>query len=220
MMNEVEKLLQAQLLKEEPDKAFVKWPKYKRKRLKVKRKTVITNKRTHPGTREARRILRLHGRDLTICEMCGRTGKMQIHHKDGNPFNNNLENLVILCKECHKKVHGLPVEEVYDEELEYDFDEEKEIPEAKPIEPTDIIIEAREEQIEQKRDVAKIQPQRKPEALNREDSLILFSQIRLSKSEGYQCRHCDYFRAFKRRCDFTGETRDEHDPICPFFKLR
>ena len=81
MMNEVEKLLQAQLLKEEPDKAFVKWPKYKRKRLKVKRKTVITNKRTHPGTREARQILRLHGRDLTICEMCGRTGKMQIHHK-------------------------------------------------------------------------------------------------------------------------------------------
>lgn len=29
----------------------------------------------------------------------------EIHHKDKNPKNNNPENLVLLCKKCHKKIH-------------------------------------------------------------------------------------------------------------------
>lgn len=42
-----------------------------------------------------------------ICECCGNTewmGKpipLQLHHKDGNKNNNNLDNLVMLCPNCH-----------------------------------------------------------------------------------------------------------------------
>jgi hypothetical protein len=30
----------------------------------------------------------------------------QIHHVDGDPSNNQLENLVVYCYECHKKLHS------------------------------------------------------------------------------------------------------------------
>lgn len=41
------------------------------------------------------------------CELCGTTywqGKhlpLELHHKDNNHFNNNLDNLMILCPNCH-----------------------------------------------------------------------------------------------------------------------
>jgi len=40
------------------------------------------------------------------CTDCGRgagevSGSFEVHHKDGNPYNNNPENLVGLCKACH-----------------------------------------------------------------------------------------------------------------------
>jgi len=40
------------------------------------------------------------------CEDCGRGldeihGKFEVHHKDGNAYNNDPENLVGLCKACH-----------------------------------------------------------------------------------------------------------------------
>ena len=38
------------------------------------------------------------------CENCGKdlTGlKPFIHHKDGNPSNNKLSNLIVLCPDCH-----------------------------------------------------------------------------------------------------------------------
>lgn len=46
------------------------------------------------------------------CERCGRTEWMgeeiplELHHKDGNHYNNKLENLAILCSNCHKQLHG------------------------------------------------------------------------------------------------------------------
>lgn len=41
------------------------------------------------------------------CECCGITDwngaplKMQVHHKDGNRWNNTLDNLMVLCPNCH-----------------------------------------------------------------------------------------------------------------------
>lgn len=45
-------------------------------------------------------------RDGYECTDCGRgadevAGSFEVHHKDGNPYNNNPENLVGLCKACH-----------------------------------------------------------------------------------------------------------------------
>lgn len=39
------------------------------------------------------------------CEMCGKTGKTDVHHKDGNWMNNDPKNLVRLCRSCHLKAH-------------------------------------------------------------------------------------------------------------------
>lgn len=46
------------------------------------------------------------------CELCGITywqGKhlpLELHHKDRNHFNNNLDNLQILCPNCHSIQEG------------------------------------------------------------------------------------------------------------------
>lgn len=37
------------------------------------------------------------------CEECGSNKNLDIHHKDGNWKNNNLDNLVCLCRSCHIK---------------------------------------------------------------------------------------------------------------------
>lgn len=39
------------------------------------------------------------------CEMCPATENLDVHHKDGNPENNELENVMTLCDSCHAKWH-------------------------------------------------------------------------------------------------------------------
>lgn len=38
------------------------------------------------------------------CELCGSQGVL-VHHKDVDPFNNDLDNLIRLCRKCHGKEH-------------------------------------------------------------------------------------------------------------------
>lgn len=35
----------------------------------------------------------------------GGTGRLDCHHRDEDPFNNDLENLVWLCRSCHEELH-------------------------------------------------------------------------------------------------------------------
>lgn len=37
------------------------------------------------------------------CEICGSTKNLDMHHIDGNWQNNNLDNLMCLCRSCHMK---------------------------------------------------------------------------------------------------------------------
>ena len=39
------------------------------------------------------------------CEICGSTQKLDVHHKDENASNNALDNLQVLCRSCHMKIH-------------------------------------------------------------------------------------------------------------------
>ena len=55
------------------------------------------------------------------CEICGGIGnspshgyKILVHHKDHNPCNNNLDNLVVLCPSCHRILHLLESKKVED----------------------------------------------------------------------------------------------------------
>jgi predicted HNH restriction endonuclease len=48
------------------------------------------------------------------CERCrrGLHGRYHIHHKDMNPHNNELSNLLVLCPNCHYMVEGPHPEEI------------------------------------------------------------------------------------------------------------
>lgn len=39
------------------------------------------------------------------CSLCGSTEFLCVHHKDRDRKNNTVDNLQILCKSCHQKVH-------------------------------------------------------------------------------------------------------------------
>jgi hypothetical protein len=40
------------------------------------------------------------------CETCNSINHLDVHHIDENRYNNNLSNLITLCRSCHKKTHG------------------------------------------------------------------------------------------------------------------
>jgi len=39
------------------------------------------------------------------CSECGGNTELHIHHKDKDRFNNELNNLQVLCRQCHAKKH-------------------------------------------------------------------------------------------------------------------
>lgn len=43
--------------------------------------------------------------DVGPCERCG-AARSERHHKDGDPSNNSLDNIAILCRRCHQIVDG------------------------------------------------------------------------------------------------------------------
>ena len=54
------------------------------------------------GIRTGKRILL---EIKSLCENCGTNKDLQIHHIDKNRNNNQLSNLVLLCRSCHSKEH-------------------------------------------------------------------------------------------------------------------
>jgi len=40
------------------------------------------------------------------CEVCGNTGRLHVHHLDGDPLNNADLNLMTLCVSCHARAHS------------------------------------------------------------------------------------------------------------------
>lgn len=53
------------------------------------------------GYRE--RALDEYGRE---CMACGGGDGIEVHHRDGDRTNNELDNLIPLCRSCHAQVHG------------------------------------------------------------------------------------------------------------------
>ena len=41
------------------------------------------------------------------CEKCGSTENLLVHHKDFNHSNNEICNLMVLCKRCHQNLHSI-----------------------------------------------------------------------------------------------------------------
>lgn len=41
------------------------------------------------------------------CSLCDSTENLELHHKDGNRSNNDVRNIQLLCRGCHRvKFHG------------------------------------------------------------------------------------------------------------------
>ena len=80
----------------------------KGKKVSNKRKNTLEYlKNEFISTPRLRRKLIQDGIKEHKCEMCGienwlgKDIKLELHHIDGNRFNNNLSNLQILCPNCH-----------------------------------------------------------------------------------------------------------------------
>lgn len=56
--------------------------------------------------RQRNKDIYLWHRENHTCERCGETEKrIEVHHKDGNPYNNDINNLEVLCTQCHNDEH-------------------------------------------------------------------------------------------------------------------
>src|SRR5574344_1204594 len=59
-------------------------------------------------------------RDNNHCNICGAKTSLEIHHKDEDWGNNNIDNLVVLCRDCHSKIHKNIT--AVNKEFDYEFD--------------------------------------------------------------------------------------------------
>lgn len=84
----------------------------------------LTNrkKRTYGrGTNKIQNAQAQYKLDVAKCENCGNTRTLELHHKDGNHSNNEIDNFLCLCRDCHIEQHRLDkkfIGAVYD----YEFD--------------------------------------------------------------------------------------------------
>lgn len=61
-------------------------------------------KTSNPSWYTAHRWARLI-KEKSHCEICGTTKNLDVHHIDKNPNNNRKENLIVLCRSCHIRIH-------------------------------------------------------------------------------------------------------------------
>lgn len=55
--------------------------------------------------------------NTNVCEICGSTNDVEVHHIDKNHNNNNPENLISLCSSCHTRVHNQSLLVIYADEI-------------------------------------------------------------------------------------------------------
>lgn len=65
----------------------------------------INNQAYGPAHHSSRKIVYLLEDREKKCEICGSTKSIDVHHKDGNHQNNNSDNLMVVCRSCHMKLH-------------------------------------------------------------------------------------------------------------------
>ena len=73
---------------------------------RIKKRKREGNYRLDGGNREAIII-----RDGGVCQLCGGTNRLRVHHKDGtgntDRRNNDYGNLITVCQPCHSHLHAV-----------------------------------------------------------------------------------------------------------------
>lgn len=214
--NSTEEVLKAEPLKEEPDRASVKWPK-KKKRIVYKRKTTPSRKNLHPGTRQARRALSMHARALATCQNCGKSNvTVAVHHIDCNPYNNSIDNLLVLCPSCHMKTHSLQPELVDEaNEIPCEFDPPSlDIDETNP--DSSILIQQDEMPGHVLKQLGADSSKKICSSIPRR--FVKSQTLRASQYYGLQCRLCIFYRAFKNRCEQKNKETTALQLACECFE--
>ena len=67
----------------------------------------IARRRFGKGQREIQRRMDGHKAKICKCEHCGSINDLELHHIDGNYLNNDISNYMVLCSQCHQKIHGI-----------------------------------------------------------------------------------------------------------------
>lgn len=68
-------------------------------------KDVLIENSTYTNTGSLKKRLIKEGYKQHKCELCGYEENVELHHINGNPCDNRLENLQILCPNCHAKTN-------------------------------------------------------------------------------------------------------------------
>lgn len=66
----------------------------------------IVNRRASSMSRAQARDAIINDKAVGVCERCGhffKVGKLECHHRNGDPFDNSKENLALVCETCHPK---------------------------------------------------------------------------------------------------------------------
>lgn len=67
---------------------------------------ILDGKYPQYNTNRLRKRLIKEGYKNNSCEICDKNGKLCLHHKDGDNSNHRLENLQILCYDCHAETEN------------------------------------------------------------------------------------------------------------------
>lgn len=83
---------------------------------------MVSRERIRAHKRAREEFWERHDRDGYQCPSCGDGEAIEVHHRDGDPFNNNSDNLLGLCHSCHRWEHHQRNTDRRLETMESEFD--------------------------------------------------------------------------------------------------
>lgn len=85
--------------------------KYKRKKIPIPYRLQLQDKRWFNFRRQ---VLNYRGH---ICERCGETHNLQVHHREYQPqryaWEYKMKDVIVLCKHCHEKAHCIDLDKEF-----------------------------------------------------------------------------------------------------------
>lgn len=75
------------------------------KKLSVKKKGALNPNYNGGNSRNYKEYSKIAKSLTQKCSLCSCTDKLVVHHIDFDYKNNNIDNIIIVCRGCHNKIH-------------------------------------------------------------------------------------------------------------------